>query len=1267
MSQAPVLYQETRVSTTPTRPAEILSINTTSDKQQIPGFGAGRKRGFGEISGLDEESYARKYLATEGSVFFRRKSRFPRSFLWRVLEDRKVLEIQSVDLVHDKPEKSESWLTFRIVLANEIVQNGVAFADSDGNDALEAFVLTSSNELYTITLKRDLLTRESAPTDFDAKTCFKRYTSNSLAFRHPYRLVAVSSLELLISLNDGGLMRLERQPKQNGSQWRETFFSEGGWSGTLRGLIPLKRHRTIRYGNIELEPNAVAAMAKSPDGKYIWTVSLDYELKAWSGQTGRKVAEIDLFHQRLEISNGKQQPRFLMAAEQGTLLQIVTLPSKPNERSVAKRDVDSRYFIVLHLPKDHQFKIYQVMTTPSSDGDDTIGFEDLQGGGTLIPPIDELLNTNIWHLEEFHVQPGVEWQDSQIWLRARSGTLCRTFTLTFDLFDDGEPVDLAIPWQSGWTVVDTGMQTVEAIRASMGFPGDLENIADSETTPSEKWLDFILQPARFSTGSIETALYIYRKGRGLTTSSGAKGLNAPELPLEERITQAVTSKIILRRLPNEQPDYAKYQSDIHAQWKTLFSLLSHLHNRRNESIGFAFDSAAQLPWTIRADFVAPIRASSHIERLCLNDHLLSDDKLRSLEASVAEEIFPDDNAVHMSQLMAAARDFNGRLSADFREKFRDHVLEKAIAHESGDQQENREQVEALYEVHNISLEVMDDDFQALEDAVDTLGGLGNLTADAVFAVLEMTLEEPANRRRDEKILNRYGDKFIVAVAQETLERDRATLLDMLTLVVFMYGDLEPNELHEQFVAQIGELYDAIMTRIKHGEMLSWLASNEVPEPPQHRRSLNSSDSRGNESATVPLLERIAIGDWDPKSTGRESLPELLTKWSKQWIYAANLFDEWDGITSYILAFLIKEQYYELATDFQKFIVQGENSSSWSSYLEGRLFITTGDYAHASLKFRDAAEDMAQARYIATADTAYLLSDDEKNYFGAGQSAFFQHIAALFEKLKIFSYTADFARLALDYLESGGDAERLREVDRMSTSTDSPDLHRFGAMMEGARLSQNFAGTHDELRSRLFNALVQTGRFRGAFDALEGIEHLPMKKSDLSKLLETCVKQDAVQEMLDLPFEEAKLAQEPDTILLSLAKKGLASGSTGSPPYHQILYAFRTQRSDFRGASEILYEHLERLRHNYRKHGMRDPEDETLLHAYVLLINTMACCGEEDAWLLADSIEDVHGAGQKRKLVQIADVRREYGAELDERSDILQGRFPLVAGDEMDVL
>ena len=168
------------------------------------------------------------------------------------------------------------------------------------------------------------------------------------------------------------------------------------------------------------------------------------------------------------------------------------------------------------------------------------------------------------------------------------------------------------------------------------------------------------------------------------------------------------------------------------------------------------------------------------------------------------------------------------------------------------------------------------------------------------------------------------------------------------------------------------------------------------------------------------------------------------------------------------------------------------------------------------------------------------------------------------------------------------------------------------------------------------------------------------------MIKACIEKDTVESLLELPFEEGGITREADATLLGLAKKSLASGSGGTS-YYQILYAFRTQRSDFRGAAEILYEHLERLRYTHSKHGILDPEEETLVQAYVLLINTLACCGEENAWFLADPIEGVHGTGRKRKLVTIADVRREYGAELDKRSDILQGRFALVGGEEMDVL
>jgi len=167
------------------------------------------------------------------------------------------------------------------------------------------------------------------------------------------------------------------------------------------------------------------------------------------------------------------------------------------------------------------------------------------------------------------------------------------------------------------------------------------------------------------------------------------------------------------------------------------------------------------------------------------------------------------------------------------------------------------------------------------------------------------------------------------------------------------------------------------------------------------------------------------------------------------------------------------------------------------------------------------------------------------------------------------------------------------------------------------------------------------------------------------LVETCIKQDATTTLLALPFT-TEHAAHADAVLLEMARKSLASGATAKIPHHQILYAFRTGHANYRGAAEILWEYLERLRHG-ENHQQQDPEDETLIQAYLLLINTLACCGKGEGWLLADPITGVHEPDRKRKLVTLDEVRREYSAELDRRSDMLQGRFPLVGGgDAMDV-
>jgi nuclear pore complex protein Nup160 len=1241
---APIFHQETYLSLTPPSANTILDISTGTNSSIIP-FGAGRKRAHDEISGLDEDSYARKHLATEGSVFFRPKNRSPRSFLWRVLDDRQLLEVQCVDLIEDKRHRgSDSWLTFRVSFPERIVPNGVVLADGGEKDALDIFAL-AGDSLYTITLRRDLLVRETLPSDFDSTACVKKYSPSNFQFRRPFRIAAVSSLELFISLQDGGLMRLQRQAHESGSQWRETYFSEGGWSGTLKKGFSLFNRQTVKYGDITLETNALAAVAPSLDRRIVWTVGLDHLLRAWSVRTGKIVAQKDLLTSRFDPEEKKKQPPYIMGAEQGTLLQIV---DSYGVEGVA-------YFVVLHSPKDHEFKFYAVKSEGEEEGEDTITLSDAQLGVELIAPIAEMMGTTVWHLEQFNVSPGLGWQDCQIWVRARSGALCRTFTLKFDLMDHNEPAaGLAELWRKGWTMVDNSHLSVTALRETPDFL-DLDIDAETVITPSEKWLKFLFYPGRFSEASLETALNVYRTGRGLPMFS----TNAEkEQPLKERITSSVAAKVLLRRGQNEQPDYDRYQMDLQAQWQTYFSLLSHLHSRRHESIGFALDPEDRLAWQVSADFVAPVRLSSGFELVCNHARYLvinADMMDAAIDPTVQRRMYGKEDELEdnmfKTNIISVARQFRRFLSTASQQKLRRTAVQDAL-----DQNPEKTPIEALqflYEHCNIPDEITNDDFEAISDSSAAINGLGNLTDDDFLMILESYEDIPIRGQDHGKVLQRYGKELSIAIAQETLQHTEGLLLDLLALVVFMHGDLEQDELSPEF--RPAEIYDAIILRLRQTELRLWLVSHVRLEP-------KKISAKKEELMAMTLYESIFIGDWQPRETKDQSMADLITIWSKNWTFGVALGEKWDAITDYILANLLRAKDLDLATDFVKFVAD----TTFASYLKARLYLATGEYELASLSFKQAAEELSRVQNPANnLQHAGLLDGDEINYFGQGYHAYYQHVSALYEKLTAFSYTADFAMLALQHLESPKELRRkLRELDLRKSQADSPAKQRIEDAQQEIHVLR-LVEARDHLLGRLFTALTHTGRFAAAHDALAQINNPALRHSNLHTLLTRCIRDDAVPTLLGLPLRD-DLALVADQELAKLAKRsmGTANSHLSGPPYHQILFAFRSRRGDFRGAAGLLYMHLQYLTLT-NPHAVKDPDDDTLLQAYILLINTLACCSEEDAWLLAEPIEGVHPAGTKRKLVRLEDVRREYVAELDRRSEIQMGRFPFGA-DDMDM-
>lgn len=210
------LYKETRLNLEPAHAGSTVAISLPSNNNGSFLSRPQAKRTILSDSYVeqDETSFARRNLATEASIYFRRIHKYPRCFLWRILDDRKVLEIRSIDLDSEKFSK-EATLVLLLEFPTSIRPFGIAFAEPEERDALTVFALTTSNELYTITLHKELFVRLAA-TETDVKDWCKSFTPAVLSFRTPYRLVATNANELLLSLHDGGLLRLTRKAGEDG-------------------------------------------------------------------------------------------------------------------------------------------------------------------------------------------------------------------------------------------------------------------------------------------------------------------------------------------------------------------------------------------------------------------------------------------------------------------------------------------------------------------------------------------------------------------------------------------------------------------------------------------------------------------------------------------------------------------------------------------------------------------------------------------------------------------------------------------------------------------------------------------------------------------------------------------------------------------------------------------------------------------------------------------------------------------------------------------
>ncbi|KAI9696536.1 MAG: hypothetical protein M1836_005555 [Candelina mexicana] len=1206
-----VPYKETRLSIEPAYHGSIISLPLPAHGLLNRTFSSPARRQQRSELPLpqDENAFAKGHLATAGSVYVRKGPNLPRCFLWRVLEDGKVLSVQSVDL--NKPDKGgqNATIILRFSFPQSIRPGGIAFSDSEHHDPLYIFVLTSSNDLYTLTVRSEFFFRPVATEGNIGDWC-KTFLASSFSFRHPHQLTAHTPQQLLVSTHDGGLLKLERKAGDDGSSWVETFYNDGGWGASLRGLIPWQGNNTVRYGSVNLEYPTVTSIAlpSDPESPHIFTVTLNHTLKIWNLHTGRISFTRDLLD---KVRSPQEAASYVIQPGLSHLVEVFS----------ERLRISDQYYLITLSPKDYRFKFWIVKDADDSDK----GLQDLFPEFDFEPsfPGD---GSDIWTLSDFRVTPNRsrvrEDRKWILWVLWKRNTAWNLMTLEFD------PYDVAATWQDKWN--SAAFET---------FPDDKgPKVTDFESIDAtEKWLEYIFYPGRFTEAALETTLAIFQQDLNLWRPEPRA---EKRMCLKERICSVVSAMVSVDRDHEGYMDFGQYRIDTNKQWIRFSQIALSLEKQQREAISFAYDNACELPLVIMADGVSAIRDCCGIELLRHNtlDQQNQVGAWRDWTSRNNYLAAPILEPARVANLLHAATAFRRRFSASLH-----HLCDLTLLSElfQDPSYSVPDRMRSFYDRCGFVVHIGDDEYNQLVDTSETFGGLESLDTTTFRAALDALRQKPWKTDDDNKLwMTGVGARMLLRGAQETLHLYWDVLFSLLVLLVFLDVEVQVEDEEEDRTIQLDSatLYLRILSMMKETEVMKCLVKSRLSISQTGGNALSETISRqlrelqSIQQVPPTLFEYIYLYDWPHPPPQHQLRPQTmaLAYSIKRTICPKNLTVHYDDEVTWIMCKMIVADNVDLALEFVRFLP----NTSWATYLKGRLSLRRQDLSSAATYLKKAAFGLARGRpggIIGEIESAYLLDLTEIDSINNnGLSRYYLHALGLFEKVRAYSYVAEFANLALQFTNPSND-EVLKS----------------------------------ELLSRLFYSSIQTSRFDLAYTAMTQYTDAALQTSALGTLVTHMISQNNTRYMLSLAF--LGLHSTVDTILSSLSAKVLSLAS--APQYHKVLYSWRISRGDFRGAAEVLFERLQQAQAFTKRGKGSEEENEALEREYLALINLLACVDPAQAWILAKgSGEEEAEQVKMRKVVTLDDVRRGYQKELDRVAMIEGNMFPFGGGgDEMGVL
>ena len=930
------------------------------------------------------DTFSKHYGATSASVFHSSSSRFPRSFLWRIVQDQKVLEVRAVDLSSDVDESRDVCYTIQLHIDSQLRHGAISLAEDDDASVIYIFALAKSNEIYTIALPKAFFSSLKASEEDVSRWCSVIQPA-PFSISAPHSLHAANPSELIVTLCDGRLLLLTRKSANDNSQWNTTIYGDGNWTTSLRGLVKWQGSNTVRHDGNVLEQNTALSLAVSPDKKHIIAVSLNHQLRIWNISTGSIVFSKDVLGQHRDQD---EVQKYMNDPHNASYLQILKLSGSSQ---------GWKYCALVFSPhNDGEFKFWGVRDADFSENGVKDAFPDFR---FLLPNPDTFpQNNTVWTLVDFKVSTDVQDQQVDLWALMQIDRQYKVYNLRCDFSS------LPDAWMTKWICT-----------ANYGNNDDLLPLSASDVAVmGEEWLNYILAPLRYPEAVIESGLLTYRTGHHMVVGD-------TKVPLRRRLRAAVEHQASKTTI---HEDSENRHLAIYHEWVNLWQYIRDFNSLRHSALSISLDSQGDLPWITHSDGCSVIRNCTRLETISCNTSdvlAIPHDRIEmpSVEMDTEDEPkLPDELAVLLGAASALRMSFSPQLRQSSRA-----ALSIELWEESSSDMPAR--MEAFARRSDLETELGDESLNQLDKNLERIGGLRVLDTDAFFAITD---DFYSIFSATEKSLqySKFGLRTLICGARDMIYHRQSMLFDLFACVV-----VATTEVDEDMPYFNGpQIFERLLELLKQYEVMRWLVEHTNIDA-ENERGQKPGIQSARESYIdwkPTALETIFAKYLRPQSAESQTSSEALTHSLEdllRWIMGGKDDVTIAEVVVHVQCHLLKSRNITLATDFQRF----QPSTPWAMYLKGRLALLKREPDEAASLFQPAGTKLSNSANINKHDLHDLLSDEEALHFGQGLPNYYSHIIDLFADAvpPHSASAAQFADLALKKLPDNDQSEQSTDL------------------------------------------------------------------------------------------------------------------------------------------------------------------------------------------------------------------------------------------------